>query len=592
MGQHLSRLAVVLAGAAAVAAVTSASARAAGAVSAFPAPGSQSASAHTQISLRGIAPAEVGRIVVTGTRSGHHAGVVGAHADRRGASFIPDRAFIPGERVTVRTSLPVLGAATGTYTLRIASHAGPSRAISRGAGARATASSLRSRRDLNPPRITISTRSAGTEPGSIFIAPKRLFGSRSTGEQAGPMILDDLGRPVWFKPVGGGEDVTDFRVQQYRGRPVLTWWQGHNMAGRGEGVGKILDSSYRGIKTIRAGNGFRLDLHEFLLTPEGTAIVTLYPIVNRDTRSVGGTRRGRVVDGVIQEIDLQRGRVLFEWHSLDDVPMSDSYVRAPRTRDLYDYFHVNSASLDTDGNILISARHTWAIYKLDRKTGKLLWRLGGKRSSFKMGAGTRFHWQHDAERRPDGTLSLFDNSSAPPMRKHSRAIELRVDERARTARLARVFVHPRGLLSATQGNFQSLPNGNSFVGWGSRSRFTEFSPTGQVLFDGAPSRGFDTYRAYRLPWTGRPVTPPSVIAQARPNGRVAVYASWNGATGVARWEVLAGASADTLQPVGGGAWTGLETALSVSTGASWFAVRAFDAAGNVLGTSRVERVAG
>jgi len=207
-----------------------------------------------------------------------------------------------------------------------------------------------------------------------------------------------------------------------------------------------------------------------------------------------------------------------------------------------------------------------------------------------MGRGTRIAWPHDLRRRPDGTVSIFDNSSSPPVRKRSRGIIVSLDEAARRATLVRAFTHPRDLLSATQGNMQTLPGGNVFVGWGSRAHFTEYAADGRLLFDGRPQRGFDSYRAYRAPWTGRPASLPAVAAERR-GSRLAVYASWNGATEVARWEVLTGTRTTALRSVGGGRRTGLETALSVPAGGSYVAVRALDAEGRVLGTSRAERIA-
>ena len=159
---------------------------------------------------------------------------------------------------------------------------------------------------------------------------------------------------------------------------MLTWCDG--------GVDYIVDSSYHVIATVHAGNGLDADGHEFALTPQGTALITIYHEVPYDLSSVGGPKDGTVVDGIVQEIDVATGRVLFEWHSLDHVPLAESY--APVTRnDAYDYFHINAVNLDNDGNLLISGRHTWTVYKVDRHTGQILWRLGGKRSDFKLGAG-------------------------------------------------------------------------------------------------------------------------------------------------------------------------------------------------------------
>jgi hypothetical protein len=225
----------------------------------------------------------------------------------------------------------------------------------------------------------------------------------------------------------------------------------------------------------------------------------------------------------------------------------------------------------------VSARHTHALYKIDRRTGRILWRLGGKRSDFALGPGVRFAWQHDARRRPDGTISLFDNEAAPQTGPQSRGLVLRVDERRRRVTLVRSIVHQPRLLAATQGNLQLLPNGDWFVGWGARPYFTEYDPTGKrVLFDARFGYRDDSYRAYRFPWHGHPAGRPALSV----DGRTA-YVSWNGATEVAAWQLVAdGRPAGTLPR------TGFETALSVPAGVSTVAVRALAHNGGVLGTSR------
>jgi hypothetical protein len=423
-----------------------------------------------------------------------------------------------------------------------------------------------SRPDLKPPPVRILTRAHGTAPGFVFIAPKKNVA------QAGPMILDDRGRLVWFRPLNT-RGVTDFRVQTYRGRPVLTWWRGRPIHGQGDGNYAIVDSSYRPVARVRPGNGLVGDIHEFLITPRDTALMTIFHRVRRGDRTI--------FEGALQELDIASGRVLFEWHSLGHVGLDESYERPPRKTSLpYDYFHVNSIDQDTDGNLLVSARNTHAVYKIDRRTGQILWRLGGKRSDFTLGRGTRFAWQHDARRRPDGTITLFDNEAAPQVGPQSRGIVLRLDLRRMRATLVRSLVHRPRLLAATQGNMQALPDGHYFVGWGARPYFTEYDAQGRVLFDARFGYRDDSYRAYRFPWVGRPRGRPAIAI----SGHTA-YVSWNGATEVARWELVA---AD--RRVGSAPETGFESAIPIPAGVRSVAVRALAHDGSVLGRSRTLRV--
>jgi hypothetical protein len=365
---------------------------------------------------------------------------------------------------------------------------------------------------------------------------------------------------------------------------VLTWWQGRAVLGTGEGVVQVVDASYKPVTTIRGGNGYLLDFHEATITPRGTLLAIVYNPVRRDLHFAGGPREARVIDSVVQEIDIATGLVLFEWHSLGTIALSESYARIPGGRDpLYDYVHANSVTETPDGDLLVSGREVWSGYKLDRLTGRLERRIGGKRSDYRMVGTAQFAWQHDMQLLPGDVVRIFDNEAAPRVRDESRALFLRLDEARKRATVVRAETHePNPLRSGTQGNVQGLADGGIFVGWGSQGYFTQYDGDGDVVFDARIARGQDTYRAYRSPWVGTPSARPSIAATSR--GRN-VYASWNGATEVARWEVLGGASESTLAPAGSAARSGFETRIRTAGGA-FVAVRALDAAGNVLGTSR------
>ena len=328
-----------------------------------------------------------------------------------------------------------------------------------------------------------------------------------------------------------------------------------------------------------------------VLTDRGTALLLAYDrVAPRPALRRRRPRAGVVVDNVVQEVDLATGLVLFEWHSLGQVALADSRER-PQGRKSWDYFHINSVEADRDGDLIISARNTCALYKLDRETGEIVWQLGGgKGNDFRMGKGTRFCFQHDARRAPDGSITMFDNEAGPPvLARESRAIALRVDEDAKRVRLQRAYTHPGRLLAFNQGAASMQRNGNVFVGWGAMPVFSEFTRSGRMIFNGRLTRGKGNYRAVRAPWTGRPAVPPRLAVRSARRGRVVVYASWNGATEVARWQVLAGSSADALRGIASKARDGFETAITARTRARFVAVRARAADGSVLGTSRAVR---
>jgi hypothetical protein len=454
---------------------------------------------------------------------------------------------------------------------------------------------------LQPPVLTIDNAAPATTPAAVGATPAAgpayAFVAPWRGEhQAGPMIIDGRGDLVWFHPLAPPLVAMDFRAQRYDGRPVLTWWEGEvNEDGYGVGEFVIADRSYQEVARFDTLGGRWGDFHEFLLTPRGTALVTIYKPVRHDLSAVGGAENGTVLESIVQEVDVETGRVLFDWRALDHVALAESHEEVPEeAEEIFDHFHVNSVDIDDDGNLLVSARHTDTVYKLDRRTGEVLWRLGGKRSDFSLGPGARFGAQHDARRQPDGTLTLFDNSNPPQTRKQSRAIRLRLDMGAMRATLVDAVRHPLGLSSDSQGNAQALPGGGMSVGWGSQPYLSWFTASGELGFGAHFPEDTDNYRAYRSPWVGSPPGRPAVSvdrAGAGGGGEPTVAASWNGATEVARWELLAGRSAAALQPVAQRPWTGFETVLRVPTGAERVAVRAVAASGRTLGTSDVVSVA-
>jgi hypothetical protein len=439
-----------------------------------------------------------------------------------------------------------------------------------------TVPAFHSRTDLRIPSLTVTRNDPGASADAIFIAPYN-----APNAQAGAVITDSTGEPIWENPVAD-KVTTNFRVQQYRGSPVLTWWEGIIELGHGVGEYVVADSSYETIRRVQATNGLRGDLHEFVITPRDTALLTSYVVTHADLTSVGGSRNGTIQDAIFQEIDLATGELLLEWHSLGSVPLEQSY--SPVSAD-WDFFHINSVDVDGDGNLLVSSRSMHTIYKIDRQ-GRILWRLGGKSGDFSMGEGSVFAWQHDARRQPDGTLTVFDNGATPAVEQLSRGLILDVDERAMSAKLLSQYTHP-GILAGSQGSVQLVANGNVFVGWGEVPRVSEFLHSGELVFDAVLGAKYECYRAFRMPWTGTPAEAPALALTGAGRGLTA-YVSWNGATEVRSWQLLAGPEATGLSPVAGTRATGFESALRAGSSGPYFAVNALDRWGRTLGTSSVQ----
>ncbi len=459
-----------------------------------------------------------------------------------------------------------------------------------GTGATAASTAFRSRPDLRPPPIVVDAQRAGGAPGVVLTDCHA-----GTGQQ-GPMIIGGDGDLIWFVALSdhGTPDLRAFnlRVETYRGRPVLCWFEGAVVDGHGEGTYRIVDEAYREVATVKAANGLNGDLHDFSLTDRGTALFTTYGTATGDLSGAGGSSSGSYFYGEVQEVDVATGRLVFSWRCDDHVDFVESYVTPPSdpTRP-WDYFHLNSVAVDpSDGNIVVSSRNCWGIYKVDRSTGALLWRLGGKRSDFSMGAGTRFAYQHDVTPQPDGTYTIFDNEGSPWVRPPSRGLAIAVDESRRTATLVRQRVHSPPVRSGSLGSVQELAGGHTFIGWGTSTYFTEYDPSGRVVTDAhLAGDGILSYRAFKQPWSAQPTERPAVAVERLGAGTV-VHVSWNGATAVTTWRVLGGPSPDALSSLGAARRHGFETRISLSTTPRHVAVEAMDASGHPLGRSATREV--
>jgi hypothetical protein len=359
-----------------------------------------------------------------------------------------------------------------------------------------------------PPPVSILTSSPFVaQGGDFFISP---FGDASAYAN-GPEIVNSQGDVVWFQPVPAGEEASDFRVQTYNGQPVLTWWQGTGLGGLSSGTDYIYNDHYQQIATVNAGNGLSADGHEFLITPWNTALILSYTTATANLTSIGGPADQTVINGVVQEIDIATGRVLFQWNSEDHVPFSQSEQPLPASPSTpWDWFHINAVKVDTNGNLLIDARDTWTTYEVNPFSGNVIWQLGGKDSSFKLAAapgqtldsaGEIFAWQHDPEALGNDTYTFFDNeSSGTPLLPYSRAVTVKLNPWTKVATLVASENQPEDLSAPSQGNAQTTPDGNLVVGWGSLPYFSEFSPSGKLLFNAEFPAGVNTYRAYQFPW--------------------------------------------------------------------------------------------
>ncbi|HEX3815331.1 MAG TPA: arylsulfotransferase family protein [Mycobacteriales bacterium] len=445
-------------------------------------------------------------------------------------------------------------------------------------------SAYHSRPDLRPPTLTVR-RTAPSDPGLLLSTPQ--------SGRSGLLISDDAGQPVWFKPAGKGRTVGNLRVDTYRGKKVLAYFDGVG-SGYYRGEWHLLDTSYRQIATIAAGDGAQADIHDLLLRPDGTAIIECYTPVTRDLSAEGGSAHTTVLDSEIQQIDVATGKVLFDWHSLDHLPVTESYANLKRSP--VDYMHTNTLAADPGNpdNVIVSARHLSQVFALNLKTGKIGWRVGGKHPTLKLTKGAvdpapvggqqlPFSFQHDAIVQPDGTLTVFDNGNQrkPP---YSRAASFTLDPAAHTVTEinSAAIRHSPDIYGGAHGSTQKLPGGHTLVSWGTTGRATEYDSRNHPVEEITST---DSYRLLRQPWQATPSGLPAVVAGASAPGKATAYVSWNGATDVTTWQVLAGSTAQTLHTVATVQRAGFETAIAIPANSAYVSVRAKNVHGTTIGTS-------
>ena len=448
---------------------------------------------------------------------------------------------------------------------------------------------------LHPPRLstdapTVADRLA---PGYIFTANFYDLNNPPLVGQSGPLILDSRLQPVWFSPVPQNLVASNLSLQTYEGRPALAWWQGQvtNTGATISGEDVVVNQHYQTIATLRGKDGWKITLHELVISGDD-AWVTANKDLSMNLSRYGGAYNGALDDSAVQEYDLKTGQLVRSWDALAHIPLGESQATLPTNGFPWDAYHVNSIQLVGDGTFLVSMRDTWAAYLVDINTGRIKWTLGGKHSSFGFGPGAAFAWQHDVNLLPNSTVTLFDDHCCQltgggtyvPATGPSRGLTLKLDPRAHTAALAAQYGTDFDLNSDYMGSTQRLPGGNVAVGWGSNPYLSEYSPSHQLLLDGVFPGSDLSYRATVEPWVGLPLSPPLGAAR-QTAGRTTVYASWNGATEVASWTVLAGPRGGRLTVAAHAARSGFETAIPLPRGGGSYEVQALDASHRVIGTS-------
>jgi EmrB/QacA subfamily drug resistance transporter len=510
----------------------------------------------------------------------------------------PDGVLLPAAR---RLAVAVVVVVAGFVVVDIAlagSHGAPVGAYTtRGAYSFVTAPSL------HPPKLRKDgpTAAGKPAPGYIFTANFYNLNYPPLVGQSGPLILDNNLQPVWFQPAPEKVVASNLSLQTYAGKPALAWWQGvvTSTGATESGEDIVVNQHYQTVARLKATDGWVITLHALVINGED-AWVTVNKNIAKNLANYGGAYNGALIDSAVQEYNLETGKLLRTWDALDHIPLGDSYSTVPTNGFPWDAYHVNSIDVVGNGTFLVSMRNTWAAYLVNIDTGKIEWTLGGKHSSFKFGPGAAFQWQHDVALAPGSTVTMFDDhccqltggGTSVPATGASRGLVLKLDQQTRVATLAAQYPGGDKFETEYMGDTQPLANGDTFVGWGSEPYFSEYSQSGKLLLEGQFPGNDLSYRSMVEPWVGLPLTRPAGAAREK-DGRTTAYASWNGATEVVSWRVLAGAGTGTgtgtgtgrLSTVASAPRSGFETAIPLPKGEKRFEVQALGAGGQALGTS-------
>ena len=321
-------------------------------------------------------------------------------------------------------------------------------------------------------------------------------------------MIDNAGKVVRYKATP--EEVYDFKQQSNGLYSYAEGFSAWGYAGGDRSVHRLVDSSLAPVDSFKAGNGYDADSHEFRLLPNGHALLHAYDIQYFDLRATipGASPNAIVVGSILQELDLNKN-VVFQWRSWDYIPITDTYMST--TASAFDYIHVNAYDIDDDGNILACFRNTCEIVKINRMTGAIMWRMGGKRNEFtfigenEANKPTYFTYQHTLRKLPNGNLILFDNGNLhAPAQRYSRAVEYKVDQVAKTATLVWEYRHTPDIYTPQRGSVQRLANGNTVIGWGNnaltgvgKAAFTEVTPSKATVCEMEFVNQTSSYRALK-----------------------------------------------------------------------------------------------
>jgi len=461
---------------------------------------------------------------IIGDKSGRHSGSVILSSDGKTVIFKPDNQYAPGEqvRVIINNGLTLLNGDTVppfNFSFKVTPLEKPLNPadykekldlflIPEGLDYQTFEKPAIS--DSLPqdfPTFTMEVNDS-TSIGDYFFSPTRIVSGDGYN-----VIVSNTGELKYYNKIDDGVPF-DFKVAS---NSMLTFGimsEFYEFGGGGDTDFFLMDSSFSIVQKFQMGNGYTSDFHEFQYLPNGHVFMVAYDLQPVDmSELVEGGHPGALVAGsVIQELD-QNGNVIFQWRSWDNYNLLDSY--ADLTQSIFDAIHINSIELDlSDLNIIISTLALGEATKINRNTGEIIWRMGGKNNQFTFinesqeHAPLYFMFQHEIRRLSNGNITMFDGGDTE-RRQYSRAVEYEIDEVAKTATKVWEYRKSPDIYSPNMGSVQRLANGNTVIGWGLASMspgqpmITEVDPEGNIVAELTFDKPLTTsYRALKFEWDG------------------------------------------------------------------------------------------
>lgn len=411
-----------------------------------------------------------------------------------------------------------------------------------------------------------------TAPGNIFI----------TNRSGAPYLLiyKNNGTPYFYQRLN--DFSLDFKLHE---NGMLSRWIEEEVRGY-----VIMDEHFKNTDTLKCQNGYDTDEHELQLLPNGHALMIAKEERNMSLIDPDRNPNITVIGNHIQEID-ENHNVVFQWECWDYFNLEDTYIENLDLL-LIDYVHMNSIAVDFDGHLLLSSRHLSECTKINRQTGEIIWRLGGKNNQFNfINDPDQMSYQHDF--RPvagkPNHYTLFDNGNLREI-KYSRALEYKLDTVNMIAEKIWEYRHSPDWYSRLMGNAQRLSNGNTLINWGDPAlpKITEIAPDSTLVYEADFTPKMNNYRTFRFDFEGYMLAP-YLIAEPYPD-RVRLLINKFGDQGVDYFHIYGGEDPGQLEWIDSTSLTWIDLMNLGDSKYYYLEVTAVDSSGLESGPSNREEV--